>query len=117
MAIVDDDDSVRRALARLLRAEGLRVATFATADAYLVATARGGAPACLVLDVHLGGASGMSGLELHDHLAGRGAAVPVVLITADDIPAAELARRVGAGRCLRKPVEGAALLALVDPGR
>jgi arylsulfatase len=47
--VVDDDDSVRRALARLLRAAGFGVETFATAEAYLAATSPD--PACLVIDM------------------------------------------------------------------
>lgn len=110
VAIVDDDASVRGALARVLRAHGIPVRTFAGAFEYLTAR-EAGTPACLVLDVHLGG---MSGLELHDHLAASGATEMVVLMTAhDDVPADELARRVGPGAFLRKPFDGDVLVAIV----
>ena len=68
VVVVDDDLGVRRALARLLRASGFEVATYASAAAFL------GRPAddtglCLVVDIHLGG---MSGLELADCLDAAG---------------------------------------------
>lgn len=110
MAIVDDDLSVRTALARLLRAEDMRVETFASAREFLAACAER-APQCVVIDVHLGE---MSGLELHDHLAVHGPVRPVIFITADlELPSNELARRVGPHNYLRKPFDADALVALV----
>ena len=106
VAIVDDDVSVRTALARVLRAEGLRVDTFCTAQDFLAASTSTSSPSCLVLDIHLGGASDMSGFELHDFLADNGAAVPIILMTAhDEVPSVDLARRVGSDGYLRKPFE------------
>jgi FixJ family two-component response regulator len=114
VAIVDDDGSIRTALARVLRMEGWRVATFGTAHEYLAASALEGAPSCLVLDVHLGSASQMSGFELHDHLAASGANVKTILMTAhDEVPATDLACRVGADNYLRKPFESEMLISLV----
>jgi FixJ family two-component response regulator len=110
VAIVDDDASVRTALARRLRAENLPVQTFASAQEYLAAAGEGRV-ACLVLDVHLGT---MSGFELHDLLRGAGATVPVILITAhDEIPSTELARYAGPNGYLRKPFDSDELVALV----
>jgi len=115
VAVVDDDGSIRTALARVLRMEGLRVATFGTAHEYLAASALEGSASCLVLDVHLGAASQMSGFELHDHLATIGANVKVILMTAhDEVPSADLARRVGSDNYLRKPFESEALISLVQ---
>ncbi len=71
--MVDDDDSVRRSLARLLRAAGFGVETFATAEAYLAAASPD--PACLIIDMHL---PGMDGIELQRRLRGR---LPVVAIS------------------------------------
>ena len=114
VAIVDDDGSVRTALARVLRAEGLRVDTFCTAQDYLAASTTSSVPSCLVLDIHLGGASRMSGFELHDFLAESGAVVPIILMTAhDEVPSSELARRVGSDGYLRKPFECDAFVNLV----
>ncbi len=73
MFVVDDDDSVRRSLARLLRAAGFGVETFATAEAYLAAASPD--PACLLIDMHL---PGMNGIELQRRLEGR---LPVVAIS------------------------------------
>lgn len=110
VAIVDDDSSVRSALARVLRTAGIGVETYATAQEYLSASiAR--EPVCLVLDVHLGG---MSGFELHDRLIAAGSRVTVVFITAhDEVPTAELEQRAGPDGYLRKPFDGDQLLAVV----
>lgn len=110
VAIVDDDASVRFALARVLRTAGITVDTYATAHEYLTAVLER-EPACLVLDVHLGG---MTGFELHDRLLAAGARASVVFITAhDEVPTIELERRAGPDGYLRKPFDGDQLLALV----
>jgi FixJ family two-component response regulator len=110
VAIVDDDASVRSALARVLRTAGIGVETYATAQEYLsAATER--EPVCLVLDVHLGG---MTGFELHDRLLAAGSRASVVFITAhDEVPTSELERRAGPDGYLRKPFDGDQLLAVV----
>src|SRR5258705_1987951 len=66
--VVDDDLSVRRATERLVRSMGFRVETFASAKEFM-AHAHVEPPACLVLDVHL---PGLSGLDLQRELARRG---------------------------------------------
>ena len=110
VAIVDDDPSVRSALARVLRTAGIVVETYATAHEYLSASAEH-EPTCLVLDVHLGG---MTGFDLHDRLLASGSRVTVVFITAhDEVPTSELERRAGPDGYLRKPFDGDQLLALV----
>ncbi len=99
VAIVDDDPSVRRALSRLLRMAGLQVAVFASAAELLADMPAD--TACLVLDIHLGG---MSGLELLTQLRTEGNDLPVVIITAHDDPhARELATQAGCTAYLRKP--------------
>jgi FixJ family two-component response regulator len=114
VAIVDDDGSVRTALARVLRMARIRVSTFSAAHEYFAATALDGAPSCLVLDVHLG-PNGMGGLAMHDYLKAHGATLPVILMTAhDEVSSAEMARRVGPSNFLRKPFDSAALIALVQ---
>ena len=75
IAIVDDDESVRRSLRRLVRSAGYAVETFASAAEYLAWLPRGQA-ACLLLDVHM---KEMTGLELQRRLA-----APVVFITSHD---------------------------------
>jgi len=107
VCIVDDDRSLLRALGRLLRTAGFTVEAFASAEEFLEARHRV-PPCCLVLDVRLGG---MSGFQLHEALLARGAAPPVVFITAHDESATrERARRTGAIQYLRQPFEDAALL-------
>ncbi len=110
IAVVDDDASVRVALARRLRAEGFPVQTFASAQEYLAAAVPGRV-GCLVLDVHLGE---ISGFELQEHLRSTGTDTPVLLITAhDEISSAELARRSGPDGYLRKPFDSDEMVALV----
>jgi FixJ family two-component response regulator len=110
VGIVDDDASIRRSLARILRLEGVCVETFASAEEFLERLVHG-APQCLVLDVHLGG---LSGFDLQDHLMARGAAPPIIFITAfSAIPAARLAPHTGAFAYLRKPFDSVALSALL----
>ena len=75
LAIVDDDDGVRSALARLLRCLGHDVKVFATAEAFEAATV---AVDCLIVDARL---PGVSGPELCERLRSRGTLTPAVLIT------------------------------------
>ncbi len=110
VCVVDDDDSLLRALRRLLDATGFRVETFPSAEAFLGSRHRGGAD-CLVLDVHLGGPSG---LDLQAQLATSGVRTPVVIITAhDDPPTHERARRAGVIEYLRKPFDDDSLVAAI----
>jgi FixJ family two-component response regulator len=102
IAVVDDDASVRRALGRVLGVEGLANRGFASAEE-LLSSPDLGTFTCLVLDIHLGG---MSGLDLLEQLKREGHIIPVVLITAhDDEPTRERACSLGASAYLRKPVE------------
>ena len=77
LAIVDDDDDVRTALSRLLRAMGHEVRLFTSAEDF---EAERVAVDCVIVDVRL---PGLSGLELRERLRTRTASVPVVLITGD----------------------------------
>jgi two-component system, LuxR family, response regulator FixJ len=110
IAVVDDDPSIRSSLGRLLRSDGFAVETFASSPEFLAALAAG-PPACLVLDVHLGSASGF---DLQDSLAVTHAEVPVILITGHDkISSAELTRRAGPDGFLRKPFDGDRIIGMV----
>ncbi len=77
LAIVDDDDDVRRALSRLLRSMGHQVRVFASAEAFQADTV---VADCVIVDVRL---PGQNGLELREHLRNRIVPTPVVLITGD----------------------------------
>ena len=72
VGVVDDDESVRRSLARLLRAAGMQPTTYASAEEFR-ADVQPPRFDCLVLDVQL---PGMSGLELRNRLAAEGVATP-----------------------------------------
>jgi len=107
VCVVDDDESILRALRRLLDATGFRVETFSSAEQFLKSEHPERAD-CLVLDVHL---SGLSGLELQERLATSGVSTPVVIITAhDEAPTRERARRAGAVEYLRKPFDDDSLI-------
>ncbi len=83
IAVVDDDESQCRSLGRLLRAEGMHAITYLSAEAFLADTMR---PqfSCLILDIRLGG---MSGLDLARKLVKEGPLTPFLLVTAHDSPA------------------------------
>jgi FixJ family two-component response regulator len=105
--VVDDDPSVRRSLARLIRSEGFRVETFARAQDFLDQK-EGTDPSCLVLDVNL---PGRSGLDLQRELSLRGYSMPIVFITGyGTIPMSVQAMRGGAAEFLEKPVNDQVLL-------
>jgi len=110
VCIVDDDVSVLRALRRLLVAEHLAVETFMSAEEFLASAHRSSAR-CLVLDMQLGG---VSGLELQAKLVASGTSTPVVFITAyDEAGMRERARKAGAVDYLRKPFDDVALLGAI----
>ena len=112
VGIVDDDESIRRSLARLLQAQGIRTETFASADEFL--EHQWASPSCLVIDVQLGTSTGF---DLRDRLVAMGLELPpIIFITArDDLSSAELAHAEVASGLLRKPLRADALLALLRP--
>jgi len=107
VAIVDDEDPIRRALERLLRAAGLHAQGFATGSDFLAGLGER-RPDCLILDLHM---PGMSGLELLRQLQAMDLRLPVVVITAFDEPGSR-ARCIDAGAAayLRKPLDHRVLL-------
>ena len=110
VGIVDDDPSIRRALARALRIHGIVARAFGSAEEYLSRTPDE-EPSCLVLDVRLGG---MTGFELRDHLCANGSPPPIIFAAAmDEIPRPLLERMTGLHGFVRKPYETGALVALV----
>jgi FixJ family two-component response regulator len=110
--IVDDDDAYRAALTRLLEAAGFSVRGYASAGEFLLDERGTQQPGCLLLDVCM---PGPSGLELHDALARRGDALPVVYLTArGDVPTSVRAMKSGAVDFLQKPVPRTTLLAAIE---
>jgi FixJ family two-component response regulator len=101
VVLVDDDESVSRAIERLLRSIGIAAETFASGDAFLevLSSMPSYHPDCVILDVQM---PGLNGLEVQRRLAGTG--IPVIFITAhDDIGVREHALAAGAVAYLRKP--------------
>ena len=101
VVVVDDDESVSRAIKRLLRSIGMSSDTFASGDAFLdtLSSIPSYRPDCVILDVQM---PGLNGLEVQRRLAGSG--LPIIFITAhDDIVVREQALAAGAVAYLRKP--------------
>jgi FixJ family two-component response regulator len=106
IVVVEDDAGMSKAIVRLLRAAGFQPVSFASAEELLQTEAVDSA-ACLVLDIHL---PGLSGMELRRLLVTSGRAKPVIFITGqDEAPLRDEARRLGC-EYFRKPFEGKALL-------
>ncbi len=109
--VVDDDASMRKALARLCQSAGLQTRTFASAREFLDAGAPE-SPACLVLDVRM---PGLSGLDLQSELAARKIQTPIVFITGQgDIPTSVQAMKAGAVDFLTKPFKNKDLVAVIQ---
>ena len=112
IAIVDDDPSVLKALALLLRAHVLYVRTYTSAQEFL-ASLREGLPECLIVDLQM--PPEMTGLELQLHLTHSGVEIPTIVITAgSDTEARELCAAAGASAILLKPLQDTLLLAAID---
>ena len=111
LAIVDDDDGARTAVARLLRCLGHAVRPFESAEAIESVDVTKLALDCLIVDVRL---PGVSGPELRDRLRGRGMVTPVVFITGDANVKARDAARTGGALTVVKPFDGDTLLAAVE---
>lgn len=107
ICIVDDDDSFRKGLARLMRASGFEVLAYSSAEAFLGA-ARNGSRICVLMDITM---PGMSGLQLQARLNQRGIRLPIIAVSArDDDDTRSSARALGARFFLCKPVDERALL-------
>ena len=106
--LIDDDASVRKALARLIKSAGYRVLTFASASEFLDDNVACDGPACLVLDMRM---PGLTGLDLQVELQKRDAIFPIIFITGHgDIPTSVKAMKAGAVDFLPKPVDDKVLL-------
>ena len=108
ISIVDDDQSFRDSLQRLLKSLGYAVAVFSSAAEFL-ASPDLVTTACLVADVHM---PAITGIELYSHLVETGHAIPTILVTAyPDDGVQERMLAVGVKCYLRKPFEEAHLIA------
>lgn len=100
--IVDDELRVRTALQVVVESAGLDVRSFASAEEFIAAHSAQDF-GCLVLDLRLGG---MSGMQLLESLRRRNSLLPVIMITGHgDVPAAVESMKLGAVDFLEKPVD------------
>jgi FixJ family two-component response regulator len=107
IAVVDDDENIRRSFGRLLHAARLQPVTYDSAESFFADTKH---PqfSCLVLDIQLGG---MSGIELAQRLAASGECTPIIFITAHDDPEARSAAdALGCAAYFRKMDSGKEVL-------
>jgi FixJ family two-component response regulator len=105
--IVDDDASVRKGLARLMRAAGFEPRVFETADEFM-RDVREGSSGCVLLDISM---PRVTGLQVQACLKQKGIDLPVIAVSArDDEETRRIARAQGAEFFLRKPVDDQALL-------
>ena len=108
--VVDDDISVRESLESLIRCEGWRPETFASAQAFLNYP-RVLIPSCLILDVSL---PGLNGLDLQRLVASERTAMPIIFITGHgDVPMTVQAMKAGAVEFLTKPFNDGVLLTAI----
>ena len=113
IGIVEDDASMLKATEALLDAHGFATVGFSSAEDFLT---RGIASQfdCLVLDIHLGG---MSGIELHNRLKALGRSCPVIFVTAlENETMWRRALEAGCIACLRKPVPAGKLVEAIKVG-
>jgi FixJ family two-component response regulator len=103
ISVVDDDQSVRESLARLIRSVGFTVQVFGSAEEFLSA-GQSRRPDCLILDIRM---PGMNGIELQRELSASDRDLPVIFITAHGSDEEVRARALGAGAVdyLLKPLK------------
>jgi FixJ family two-component response regulator len=111
IAIVDDDASVRKALARLLSASSFDIETYGSARDFL-ASLKTSKPDCLVVDLHM---PELTGFDLHRQLARSGVQIPTIVITAYNEPGLrERCQSAGAAAFLLKPLDGSTLIGVIN---
>ena len=109
--VVDDDESMRRAVSMLLRSVGYQVETFASATDFLAAP-KPELPSCLILDVRL---KGQSGLAVQEQFAASKMPIPIIFMTAHgDIAMSVKAMKAGAMDFLAKPFRDQDMLDAVE---
>jgi FixJ family two-component response regulator len=107
VAVVDDEESVRRAMGRLIRSAGIDVETFPSGAEFLQSL-ESHSPDCVVLDLHM---PGLSGFEVQARLKESESRVPIVVITGHDTDESrERVTKAGVAAYLLKPVDEKILL-------
>jgi FixJ family two-component response regulator len=110
--LIDDDDSFRTAIGRILQFAGYQIREYPSAGAFLLQPAAARDPGCIVLDLRM---PGPSGLELHDAIRQVDDALPVIFVSGHgDVATTARAMKAGAVDFLPKPVEREVLLAAVS---
>jgi FixJ family two-component response regulator len=110
VAVLDDEEQMRKALRRLLCTHGFEVETYATGDA-LMADLPSPRLDCLLLDLHMPGLDGFAVLRA---FANRSLVLPIIAITGHDMPGnAERVLKLGAAAYLLKPVDETLLVATI----
>jgi FixJ family two-component response regulator len=111
IAIVDDDPSVLKALARLLGTRSFIARTYLSGPQFLASLPEG-LPDCLIADLQM---PEMTGLELQQNLTRKGIRIPTIIITAhDEVGMRERCKSAGAIAYLPKPVHDTSLFAAID---
>jgi FixJ family two-component response regulator len=111
IAVVDDEESVRRAVVRLLHAAGYAARGFSSGDEFMKAW-QSDTPRCVLLDLQM---PGLSGTDVLRALKRAGARFPVIIITAHDASGVrEECMREGAAAYLCKPLDERVLLRAVS---
>jgi FixJ family two-component response regulator len=109
--IIDDDELVRKGLARLMRAGGFTPRVYESPDRFLQELGPEG-PACILLDITM---PRMTGLQVQSELKVRGSTIPVIAVSArDDDDTRRRARELDARCFFRKPVDDQALLDAIN---
>jgi FixJ family two-component response regulator len=110
VVVVDDDESVRKALMRLLRVSNLDARSFGSGQEFL-ASVKNRLPECLILDIQM---PVMNGFQVRDQLHQSGFDIPIIFITAHDSESVhQQALAEGTAGYLRKPFSGKELLDIV----
>ena len=112
ISVVDDDQSVRESLGRLIRSVGYGVQVFGSAEEFLSAS-QGRQADCLILDIRM---PGMNGLELQRQLSASNCGLPLIFITAHGSDEQARTRALGAGAVayLLKPLREEEVLKAID---
>ena len=107
ISVIDDDESVRRTISRLIESFGFRAAAFESAESFL-SSGHLNDTSCFIVDVHM---PGMNGLQLQSQLAAAGCSIPIIFITGrDDKESRRRAMQAGAIAFLGKPFSDEQLL-------
>src|SRR5687767_1464293 len=110
--IVDDDESFRNAIQRLLRASGYAVENYESAEQLLQQLPDEAGPSCILLDIRI---PGLSGPELQDRLSALSSHLPIVFLTGHaDIPTTVKVMKAGADDLLTKPITKDELVGAIE---